>query len=443
VSSPFGATHRALTVGILMIVTVVALQVMGVSTALPDAARDLGGFDAYGWAFSAHLLAGIVGMVGAGQAADARGPVRAFLLGVVAFTAGSLLAAAAGSWTVLIAGRALQGLGNGVIGALVYVAVARAYPPALYGRMMALLSSAWVLPALIGPGIGGFVAEHAGWRWVFLGLLPLLPVAALLALPGLRPLERSQPTAVESRLWAAAALTVGAGAILGALQVGAPAIAVPLAVAGAALGAPAFRRLLPAGTLRARRGLPAGIAVRGLLGVGYLGGDAFMPLALTRLHGLTLSEAGLVVSAGALSWSAGAMLQGRLDRRDAGAGRARRIQLGGGILAAGVALATAGLVELGWPVAAAGWVLSGLGIGMGYPSVGALALSQAPGGEEGSVASALQLIETIGVAIFTGAAGAAIAAGIARDWPQTTAFALVFAAAAVAAAGAVVVGRRV
>jgi MFS family permease len=406
-------------------------------------ARELGGLRAYGWAFSAFLLASVVGMVGAGQLADAQGPVRPFTLAVLAFGSGSVLAAAASSWPMLIAGRAVQGVGDGAVIALVYVSVARAYPAVLYGRVMALLSTAWVLPSLLGPGLAGLVAEHLGWRWVFLMLLPLLPVAFALALPGLRGLDAPGGTA-DSRLPAALALAAGAGGVLAALQIGWPA-GPAIAAASLALGVPAFLRLLPDGTLRLRRGLPAGIAVRGLIAVGFLGADAFLPLALTRLHGLSIAQAGLILSAGSLSWSAGGILQGRLDGRDGGTGRAARVRLGGTVLTCGVALTAVGLVATGagWPLALAGFVVAGLGIGVGYPSIGALALSQAPTGAEGSISSALQLIETIGVAIFTGLAGAIVAAGIARGWAGETAILVIFAAAATLAAGTVVAGRRV
>lgn len=442
--SPFAPAHRSLTIGVVMMITIVAFQAMGVGTALPDVARDLHGLSAYGWAFSGFLLASIVGMVAAGQAADASGPVRPFTLAVLAFAGGSVVASVASSWPMLIAGRALQGVGDGAVIALVYVSVARAYPPVLYGRVMALLSTAWVLPSLLGPGLAGLIAEHAGWRWVFLMLLPLLPVAFVLALPGLRGLGRPESApASDSRLPAAVALTIGAGGLLAALQLDTPALRLALAAGGLALGLPALLTLLPKGTLRLRRGLPSAIAVRGLVAVGFLGADAFLPLALTRLHGLSVSQAGLVLSAGSLSWSLGGVLQGRWDRLDDGTGRSRRAVLGGAILTVGVLIAGFALVASGWPVAAGGFVLAGLGIGIAYPSVGALALSQAPKGAEGGVSASLQLIETIGVAIFTGLAGAVVAAGLEHGWAASTAILVVFAAAGALAAAAIPAGRRV
>ena len=316
--------NRALTVGLLMMVTISAFQALGVGTVLPAAARELDGLDAYGWAFSATMLASVAGNVAAGQAADGRGPVRPFLAGSAVFTAGCVVAAAAGDWPVMLAGRALEGAGLGAIGSLTYVALARAYPPEQYGRVLALTSAAWVLPSLVGPPLAGVIAQVLSWRAVFVLFLPLVPLGIALTLPSLRRMERgAQAVRAPSRLGSAAALIAGFGLFLLALELD-PLPAVVLGAAGVALGAPALRRLLPRGTLRAARGLPASMAVRGALAVAFLGCDAFLPLALVRLRGLTLAQAGLVVSAGSVSWSLGAMLQGRRDRRDKGAGRAAR-----------------------------------------------------------------------------------------------------------------------
>lgn len=443
--SVFAPRYRAMSVGVLLSVTVVAFQALGVGTVMPAVARDLGGLERYGWAFSAFMLASLVGSVAAGQDADRAGPVRAYLAAIASFSAGSLLAAVAGSWTLLLAGRALEGLGAGALGVVTYASASRAYPPEMYGRMLALMSSAWVLPSLAGPAVAGLIADVASWRWVFVLLLPFLPVAVLLTLPGLRALSRAERLATPRRLPQALALAAGTGLFLGALGLQQPLLLALLAAAGLALALPAFRSLMPPGTLRAARGLPSGILVRGLLAVAFLGCDAFLPLALTELRGFSVAQAGLVISVASLSWSCGSFLQARLDRLDGGTGRPRRLLAGLAVLLCGIAATTACVVDDGIPVAVAiaGWAVAGFGIGIGYPSVGALVLSEASGGEEGSVSAALQLIETIGVALFTGIGGAVIAVGIEQRWDTATALALVFAAGAGAAVAGLAAGRRV
>ena len=390
------------------------------------------------------MLASVIGSVAAGQDADRAGPVRAYLGAIASFSVGSVLAATAGSWTLLLAGRALEGLGAGALGVVTYASASRAYPLEMYGRMLALMSAAWVLPSLVGPAFAGLIADQLTWRWVFVLLLPFLPVAVFLTLPGLRALSRAERVAAPRRLPHALALAAGTGLFLAALDLE-PALLLAAALAGLALALPAFGKLMPAGTLRAARGLPSGIAVRGLLAVAFLGCDAFLPLALTELRGFSVAQAGLVISAASLSWSLGSFLQARLDRLDGGAGRPRRLLAGLAVLLAGIAATTIGATFDAIPVAVAiaGWSVAGLGIGIGYPSIGAIVLSQAPAGEEGSVSAALQLIETVGVAVFAGIGGALIALGLDNGWDPVTALVLVFATGAVAAVGGLAAGRRV
>ena len=433
-----------MSIGVLMSVTIVAFQALGVGTAMPDVARELGGLGSYGWAFSSFMLASVVGSVAAGGDADRHGPLRAYLAAIAAFAAGSVLAAASWSWGALLAGRALEGLGSGALGVVTYASASRAYPPEMYGRMLALMSSAWVLPSLAGPALAGVIAETTTWRWVFVFLLPFLPVAVLLTRPGLAALGAAEGGGSRPlSLRRAGVLAAGLAVFLAALELDAPLLAVPLAAAGGVLAVPALRALLPAGTLRAARGLPSGILVRGLLAVAFLGCDAFMPLALTELEGFSLTEAGIVISIASLSWSIGSFVQAGLDRRDRGAGRRLRLQAGLAVLVCGIAVTGAGLFGGGGGiVAGVGWTIAGFGIGMAYASVGALVLSQAPGGGEGAVSAGLQLIETISIALFAGLGGVLVAVGVDHGWDLHGALAAIVAAAGAAAATGLLIARR-
>ena len=151
----------------------------------------------------------------------------------------------------------------GALIVVIYVSASRAYPAVMYGRMLALMSTAWVLPSLVGPGLAGLVADHASWRWVFAGLLPLLPVAIALTLPGLRTLDRVEAAGPRRSLGPALVLTAGVGGFLAALELREPLLLVPLAVAGIVVAGLALRRLLPPGTLRARAGCPPGSRCEG------------------------------------------------------------------------------------------------------------------------------------------------------------------------------------
>lgn len=107
--------------------------------------------------------------------------------------AGMVVAGAAGSKELFILARVVQGLGGGAVVVAIYVMIARVYVPAARPAAFAALSAAWVLPALVGPGLGGFIAETFGWRWVFFGIVPLVIPAMVMLLPALRPRGPAEP----------------------------------------------------------------------------------------------------------------------------------------------------------------------------------------------------------------------------------------------------------
>src|SRR5260370_5942293 len=132
----------------------------------------------------------MVGIVAAGRAGDRRGPATPYVAGIVVFSIGLTIAGLAPSMPILIAGRALQGLGAGAVPAVAYVAIGRSLPDHLRARMMAVLSTAWVAPGLAGPALSAEVARLFGWRWVFLGLLPFIALTGPVAIPALVRLGR-------------------------------------------------------------------------------------------------------------------------------------------------------------------------------------------------------------------------------------------------------------
>lgn len=421
----FDPVRRPLTIGLVLVITLVAFEALAAAAAFPVVLDDLGGVALYGWTFSGFMLASLVGITVAGRASDRHGPRRPFLGGAALFAAGLVVVGAAPAMWVVVAGRVVQGMGAGAVPAVVYVVIGRSYDPALRPRMFAVLSSAWVLPALIGPAVSGTVAEHLSWRLVFVGILPLLAIATVLTAPGLRrldPVPGDTEPGEGGRITLAVCLAVGAGLVIAGLG-HRSLLALPLLGAGAALGFPALRRLVPEGTLRARPGLPAAIALRGLLTFSFFGVDAFLPLMLTSVRRTSPAVAGVALTAAALSWSAGAWVQERWSDRWA----IRRFSCGGAaLISAGItvsATALSGRVPVG--VAWVGWGVAGLGMGMAYPMSSLVVLAHA--GEEavGGTIAALQLSDMLGVALGTGLGGAVIATGEAAGWTRASSIAMV------------------
>ena len=124
----FGPRYRALSIGIITVVLLVAFEGISVATAMPVAVRELDGLDLYAWSFTAFLVTSLVGMVLAGEASDRRGPLVPFLVAVATFGVGLVVAGTAQTMWVFILGRAVQGVGAGLNIVALYVVVARAYP---------------------------------------------------------------------------------------------------------------------------------------------------------------------------------------------------------------------------------------------------------------------------------------------------------------------------
>jgi len=445
--------RRGLTVGLVLTITLVAFESLAIATVMPDVKDDLGGLSLYGWVFSGFFLASLLGIVVSGRMADRRGLVLPFVAGLVLFAIGLVVGGAAQSMPMLVAGRLAQGFGAGAIPAVAYAAIGRGYPARLRPRMFATISTAWVVPGLIGPGIATLVEHAASWRLVFLGLLPIVVVAGVMAGPALRAL--GSPVALvdggrpavdplvaaddRRRLVRVVLLVLGVGAVLAATADAPLVLAVPLGVVGLPLAAWAFVGLVPHGTVRLAPGVPATVAVRGLLTCAFFAGDAYVSLAITDGRGAATWVGGAALSAGSITWSSASWTQARLIDRH---GPRRLVGIGLVIIAVGISLMLG--VALGLPVAfgVVAWGVGAFGMGLAYSPLSVTVLGAAAPGEEGAASAALQLSDTLGVAVGTGLGGSIIAFGDADGWAVSSATAVVFAAALAVALGTLVASRR-
>jgi MFS family permease len=455
----FAPEHRAMVVGVVGVVVAVAFEAIAVATAMPVAARELDGLRFYGLAFSVFLTASLLGMVIAGDVCDRRGPVLPFVVAAVTFAAGLLVAGLATSMWVLVLARAVQGFGGGLNIVALYVVVARAFPAGLRPRVFSAISSGWILPSLVGPPVAGLLADHVSWRWVFLGVLPLLAGAALLVGPHLRGLDgpvadddgdrAGEPAAGRrSRVPAAVVAAVGAGLLQygGQELSGRLGLAVPLVLVGLALLAVGVPRLLPRGSFRLGRGLPTVVVLRGVMAGAFFGAESFIPLMLVEQRSLATTLSGLSLTGAALTWSLGAWLQGRPTLRTP-----RWVLLTTGFL---LVLAGIGLVALtvASPVpvvtTAVGWAIAGLGMGLGLTSLSVLVLELSAPQEQGANASSLQVSDALGSIVLISVAGAIFAgyaAGVSdtRDVGSAPYLLIDLVMAVVCVAGAVAAHRVV
>ncbi len=407
--------YRATTLGMVALVALFAFEALAVATAMPTVARELDGLKLYALAFGGTLATSVIGMPLSGRWSDRSGPAGPLWSGLGCFLVGLLVAGLAASMPVLVIGRLLQGLGAGALIVALYVMAGRVFPEALRPKVFAAFAAGWVVPSLIGPALSGLIVQHVGWRWVFLGV-PLLAVpAALMLRPALRRIATEAPTTAEPATPAPAepspvpwAIGAASGALL--LYIGGQyhdIKALALLLPAMALLVLCSWKLLPPGTLRLQRGLPSVIALRGMIGAAFFGCEAFLPLLLSRERGLSPLMAGVILSLGALGWSAGSLFQGHQRQ---GISRPHLLQAGTAMTAAGVALTTLVVANVPIWMVLIGWTLTGIGMGLTYPSLSVLTLSLSPLERQGANSSALQLSEAIAVAATLAVGGSLFAA---------------------------------
>ena len=429
--------------------TLVAFESLAVITILPEIENDLTGLAWYGWVTTSFFLGTMIGIVFAGGQADRHGLGRPYVVGLILFAVGLVVAGLAPSMPVLVVGRFVQGFGAGVVPAIGYVAIGRVYPIDARPRMFAVLSTAWVVPGIIGPVLAERVSAWVSWRAVFLGLLPLVAVAGSLIIPEMMRLRA--PAGVDAaspepnipwnrrRMVEAARVAIGTALVVASLPT-AWAIG-PALVGGILIGLGPLRRLAPPGTLRAAAGLPAVVLSRGLLTFAFFGADTFVPYALTEGRGASTFAGSIAVTAATLGWTSATWIQERFITRTGEAffARAGYLTMTPGILVVAVA-STADALPF-WMIHV-GWTLGGFGMGLAYSAHSQLTLRCSPAARYGSATAALQLFDNLGVALGAGVAGAVVTFGDDVGWDPGKAVAAALVPATVAALIGVVVTRR-
>jgi MFS family permease len=432
--------YRALTIGMVALITLVAFESLAVATAMPTVAQALDGLRLYALAFGGPLASGVVAMVVSGTWSDLKGPARPLWHGTAWFLGGLLIAGFAPTMEVLVVGRIIQGYGSGLLTVALYVVVGQLYPARLRPKIFAAFATAWVVPSLVGPAIAGLIVEHASWRFVFLAVPALAVPAAVVMRPGLA--RAGEHEVRPGKLWDKRAMWAVAAAVgVGLLHYGGQqrgALQVVLLVIGLA-GVIAFGpRLLPAGTFAFGRGLPSVVALRGLVAASGFGAEVFLPLMLTRERGLSPALAGLVLTVSALSWSAASWYRGRPNQPFS-----HSVFLQGGMVLIVLGIVTATLTldpHVPVLVGILGWSLTGFGMGTVFPTLSVLTLEYSERDEQGANSSAAQLSDSLSTATVLAIGGSLFAA--IEPHSGITAYVVAFGFPALLALLGVQAGRR-
>lgn len=408
--------HRGTLFGTLMLgggIMLHAVETYITATLMPSIVRDIGGLELFAWATTIYVAASVLGSTFVAVRPESVTLNRCYVFGAVLFGIGSLVCAIAPTMEIVLAGRAIQGLGAGFLVALGYAFIRYVYPETLWSTASTLYAAVWGIATFLGPTIGGIFAAGSAWREAFALLVPLSAIMAFVA-PRLLPSGEGERVTTKTPFVQIVLLVTAVVLLSFASSVDAPALRGVLAAAAVigiiatiTIERHAEARLLPAGTISLGSPLARVYLIMLLLLV-TICSDVYIPYFLQVLHGVTPLISGYLVALLALGWTTAAFMTASLKGR-----RANRVILVGGAIET---LATALLVftlarhnpDSGLLLLVLSTVftyLMGFGIGMGWAHLVTHVMWLAPAGETDKASAAITTMQALGAAFGAALAG--------------------------------------
>lgn len=310
---------------LMLTMALAAMDSTIVATAIPQIVGDLGGFSLFSWLFSIYLLIQTITIPIYGKLADIYGRKPILIYGVIVFLLGS--AACAGAWDMvsLIGFRGLQAVGAGAIMATVNTIAADIYTLEERAKIQGWLSSVWGVSAILGPTIGGALADYASWRWIFLINIPV-GIGSIIMISIF--LKENKPIKYAKIDWLGAlALLVTGGFIMFGLMQGGQSwdwisyqtliftgISAILVYATMKIEAHAESPILPRWVWRKRVLVGANLATIGM-GCMTMGPNMFLPVFAQSVIGVGAITAGFILASMSITWPISSSLSGKLYLR--------------------------------------------------------------------------------------------------------------------------------
>jgi len=406
----------------LLCMFLAALDQTIVTPALPVMGASLGGGEWVSWIVSAYFLTATAVTPLYGKLADLKGRRPVLYAGVGIFVAGSLISAMAPTMAVLIAGRALQGLGGGGLMALVQTIIGDVAPPRERGKYMVYISAVWATSSIAGPVLGGLLAEYVHWSAIFWLNLPLGIVAVSLSM---KPLSRLPDIRRDHRLDIQGALMIMAATLLFLLPLtlgghaypwSSPLILGMLVASAAAFVLFAWYQFQPEEPLLpprifGDRVIALTSATSFLAAAGMFGFSVYYPVYLQLIDGLGASAAGLALLGPMLGSVAGSSISARILRKGK---HYKRLPMIGSALSM-VSLAVVGLLagDVSFWVIEALAALTAFGQGTLFP-VGTVMVQNAANPRDlGTATGAYTFVRSLGSVVAIAVLGAIVgSAGI-------------------------------
>ncbi|MFK0682704.1 MFS transporter [Ochrobactrum sp. BD67] len=394
-----------------------AINVFIATTILPTVVADIGGMDYYAWNTALFVTASILGSALVPRLLSQAGPRSAYLIAACIFAAGTLTCGLAPSMPVMLAGRAIQGLGGGMMLALSYSMIRIVFDEALWPRAIGLVSGMWGVATLVGPAIGGVFAELGMWRAAFWSLAPVIAVFTIMAMTVL-PRESGSAASNDRLAWpqlvllTAAVLAVSAGSISSelALNAGGVALAVVLLLLLAVVEKKASRRILPKGSFSIQK-LGALYLTLSFLSASVTSSEVFVPLFFQVLHNQSPLVAGYLAAIMGGSWTLGS-----IGSSGIAAGQTDRVILAAPVMGVAGMVTLALLIPAGseghWydllPICIALAVI-GFGVGLTWPHLLTGIFKRADAEDQNLASASVTMVQ-----LFTTALGAALAGMVAN-----------------------------
>lgn len=415
-------SERGPILGSLMLGTaLIALDATILATAVPSVVNTLGGFSQFPWLFSVYVLAQAVSVPIYGKLSDQIGRKPVMLFGIGLFVLGSLLCALAWKMSILIALRAVQGLGAGAIGPMAMTIIGDIYTVAERAKVQGYTASVWGIASVVGPTLGGVFTDFVSWRAIFVINIPLGLLAGWMLW---RHLHESVEVAKHKiDFGGAAALAVGASLIiLGLLEGGVlwpwwsvPSVAIFAGGTALLIGFVIIERraaepILPGWAFTRR--IFDGVYITALaVGVLTLGLSSYVPMFVQDVLGSSALIAGFALAGQSVGWPLAASQSGRIYLK---IGFRNTALIGGGFALAG-SLSLLLLHPDSTPLQV-GLSCALVGIGLGLITSPTLVAAQSVVGWEqrGVITATNMFARSMGSAIGTAVFGAIVNATISR-----------------------------